>query len=144
MRHTTKHSSATERKQQVADRCLRELVACIDSLNQLHPKSPRIELWDFRGFSSYHTEPLVDSDGQSRMKWFYEVTHCRPELGDIILDRMLGDTETAEDFGTLLTTSNVDQHLESFARAREQFSQENPNDLLVVELAARKLGAVIR
>lgn len=60
-------------------------------------------LWDFaRLDTSFTTEPIPTADNKSgRMKWFYDSSHYKPALGDVILSCIFGqkrklDTEAAK------------------------------------------------
>jgi hypothetical protein len=71
-----------------------------------------IPLGDFSGYNSMTTEPVPPSgDTTSRMKWYWESSHYRKELGDLVLDRLLEYEGTGRaipvDFGILLTRDNL-------------------------------------
>lgn len=51
------------------------------------------------------------------MEWYWDPVHCNSELGNIVLDRVLGDA-SPNDFGIVLTSSNVNEVL---ARERVEF-----------------------
>ena len=65
-----------------------------------------IVVWDFLEYSQYTTEPVPAADDRKTMlRWFWEPTHFRKALGDVVLERIF--TENASDFGRVLTPENV-------------------------------------
>lgn len=87
-------------------------------------------IWDFSGYNSMTTEAV-----QNPMKYYLESSHYRKELGDLVLNRMLGyQPETVPaDFGRLLTPTNLETHLEQIRRDRELWAKENPKWVEFVE-----------
>ena len=92
-------------------------------------------LWDFNGFNGYTTEGVdtVAAKGEA-LAWFWEPSHYRQELGDIMLSRMLDrhcdSKELNEDFGVQVTQKTIDDRLEGLALQRDLYMLANPNDVL--------------
>ena len=63
-------------------------------------------------FSVYHklTAEKVPTDKNTKMKYHWESSHYKNELGLIVLDRLVGDSEFT-DFGVELNLENIDEHL---------------------------------
>ena len=100
-------------------------------------------LWDFSGFNSYTTEAVPKlGDKVSMMEWFWESSHYRKELGDRVLDRVLDytdpDRQIADDFGVLLTSGNIEQHLEAIRQSREAYEQAHPEEVKEIQELVRK------
>jgi hypothetical protein len=78
-------------------------------------------LWDFSDANSISSEDVPAMTDTTPMKWHWEYSHFRPAAGDLILDRVLGHTDTARavptDFGVRLNGGTLDAHLAG-ARAR--------------------------
>ena len=80
------------------------------------------DYYDFSGFNKVTTNPAD----------FYESSHYRPKVGDMLVDRMfLNGAEQSSDFGILVTASNVQEHLQrlaaqvvSWEAAHPQFHEE--------------------
>lgn len=50
-----------------------------------------VPLWDFNTMDGYATEvPPPSGDRRTSLRWFWEPAHYRPELGELMLARMLG------------------------------------------------------
>lgn len=100
-------------------------------------------VWDFIEYNTFTAEEIPPTgDRATSMQWFWEISHYRPALGDLILDRVFGtETESLpgsvtrsiaekENFGTLITPDNID------ARNHEvRFQRGYYLDRLATELA---------
>ena len=64
--------------------------------------------WDFSGYHSISYEP----------RYFYDREHFRNCVGDMALAKMFNDTDVyfPDDFGVLVDTSNVQNHIEDYKR----------------------------
>lgn len=70
------------------------------------------EFWDFSGFNSLTSEIIpAKGDRTSRMRYYWEAGHFKKELGDLMLSRMLSQSELPAEFGKLLTHSNVEEQI---------------------------------
>ncbi len=72
---------------------------------------PPFPIWDFSGFNSY-TEETVPAEGDLReMNWYWESSHFKRDLGNMIFNRMFPAQRTnasqAQGFGTLLDLNTV-------------------------------------
>jgi len=67
-----------------------------------------VTLWDFLDYSSFNTEPVPTAgDRRTPTSWFWEPTHFKKQLGEVMIQRMFGTD--APKFGTQLTPDNVAQ-----------------------------------
>ena len=67
------------------------LVEAIVTESEVTPGRDTFALWDFGGFHSISTEPVPKlGDHQTRMRWYRDTSHYSPEVGDMVLDRILG------------------------------------------------------
>jgi hypothetical protein len=93
----------------------REMVLINEQQAKKHKKTP-FPLWDFSGYNSFTTEevPPLD-DKKTQMKWYWESSHYKKELGDYVLDRVFEynhpDRIIPDDFGKLLQSKNIEQQL---------------------------------
>jgi hypothetical protein len=122
----------------------RQLVTLLDDDAHRHPAQQPIPLWDFSGYNSISTEPVPPSgDTTSRMKWYWESSHYRKELGDLVLDRLL-EYESAGraipmDFGILLTRDNLVHHLNAIRLDGLTYRQTHAAEVAEVERFERQV-----
>ena len=101
-------------------------------------------LWDFSGYNSISTEtvPVLD-DTETIMRWYFESSHYTPATGNLVLNRIFNlkstDLTVPDDFGTLLTSRNIDTHLAHIRAAREHYRQTHPEDVAEIEAMAREV-----
>ncbi len=74
---------------------------------------PPFQLWDFSGFNSVTSEHIPDrGDFKTIMRGYWESSHYKSETGDLLLSKMLGNSEAGNsvpsDFGQLLTPENIE------------------------------------
>lgn len=106
-------------------------------------KQKPFPLWDFSGYNTYTTEPLpVLGDKKTMMQWYWESSHYRKELGDLVLNRVMnhGDPERqiADDFGVLLTTRNLEAHLNTIREGHRQYKRQHPDEVAEIDELVRK------
>jgi hypothetical protein len=69
-------------------------------------------LWDFGSYNEMSIEPFpLSTDVYSQMRYYFESSHYRKVVGDMILDRVLTNNGPAN-FGVRIKTANVDQDLQ--------------------------------
>jgi hypothetical protein len=86
-----------------------------------------IRLFDFSGFNSVTTEAIPQASGVNGMRYYWEASHYRANVGRMILGRMFGGTEAVPvDFGVELLPPMMDAHLAEQRRRRDQFHCDHP------------------
>jgi hypothetical protein len=77
-------------------------------------------VWDFNYVNPFTTEPVpAAGDLVSLPRWFWDPSHFRRELGEVILDRVFGVPRQDPDqqaFGVLLAPDSLEEHLARIAR----------------------------
>jgi hypothetical protein len=67
-----------------------------------------VVLWDFLDYSAFNSEPVPPAgDRHTATRWFWEPTHFKKRLGDIMVERMSG--QDAPLYGATLSPGNVDE-----------------------------------
>jgi hypothetical protein len=102
-------------------------------------------LWDFSGYTELTTEPFPPlGDTTTQMRWYWESSHYKKELGDLVLDRIFDykhpDREVPKDFGILLTPENIEPHLTWIRAGRERWATQFPEDVREIAELARTAG----
>jgi len=99
------------------------------------------QVWDFSGYNSITTEPLPPAgDMAARMKYYYESSHYTPAAGQLVIGRIYaGETSLSvpDDFGVLLNSGNLDQHLAGIRHQQIAWERQHPSD--VGEISELKL-----
>jgi hypothetical protein len=97
-------------------------------------------LWDFSGFNSVTTEAVPPADDlDSVMRGYWDASHYRKEVGDLVLNRIfaVAGTPSPDDFGVALTRANVEAHLARVRAGRDAYSASHPTDAEETAAAAR-------
>jgi hypothetical protein len=100
-------------------------------------------LWDFSGYNSYTTEPVPAlGDKVNMMKWYWESSHYRTELGDRVLDKVLDyhdpDRIIADDFGVKINTENIETHLQNIRNGRADYEQKHADAVEEIKSLVKK------
>ncbi|MCF6337465.1 MAG: hypothetical protein L3J84_05875 [Gammaproteobacteria bacterium] len=102
-------------------------------------------IWDFSGYNAYTTEAESVDKTTNVMDWFWEPAHYRKELGDLMLNRMLGNycpKETVKpEFGSLISVANIELHLTRQRAAAQTYVANNPLVITKIQkLVSQKRG----
>ena len=100
-------------------------------------------LWDFSGYNSITTEPVpLLSDCDSKMLWYNDPSHFNRKLGDIILDRIFGhvnpNRSAPDDFGVLITSENIEQHIEKICNDRSKYAASHSDNIAEIRQMVNK------
>ena len=89
-----------------------------------------IRLVDFSGFNRITTEEIPQSTGQENMQYYWEHSHYRSEVGQIILEHLFHKDrmEEADDFGVELTGETIEQHLSDFRKKSSEYIKRHPRE----------------
>ena len=85
-----------------------------------------ITLWDFSGYNSITTEQV-----KTPMKYYWDSSHFKEEIGDLILKRVFGNMEDDGkiiiplDFGIKLVPENIENHLKQTRLDRSRYKNEH-------------------
>ena len=115
----------------------RQLVLINEEQARKISKNP-FPIWDFSDYNTYTTEKLPPlDDKESEMEWYWDSSHYKKELGDLIQDRIFNHNERdraiAEDFGVQLSSENIEQHLMKIRQDREVWTKTHPLDVADIE-----------
>ncbi|MGR9106081.1 MAG: hypothetical protein ACU843_04030 [Gammaproteobacteria bacterium] len=120
----------------------REVVRVNEEVARWYRREP-FPLWDFSGYNTYTTETVPKrGDRKTTMKWYWESSHYRQALGDLVLDRVLGysdpDREIADDFGVPLSGANVEEQLRLVREGHRQYGIAHADEVREIEDMVRK------
>ena len=87
-------------------------------------------VWDFSGYNSVTTEKI-----NKRMNNYVDNSHYTPEIGNLVINRIFyyQTSKVPNDFGALLTTDNIEEHLDNIKNERQQWKKNNPEEVDLVK-----------
>jgi hypothetical protein len=98
---------------------MRELLACVEANSRGAVVQP--EVWDFCGFNAITTESFPQpGSAENQMRYFWEVSHFRREVGDWMLDTMLAGKTNPLD-GERLTAATLDARYARMEAERQKW-----------------------
>ena len=117
---------------------MKEVVATMESV-----PAGQNELWDFSGYNTITTESFpAATDTVSHMRYFWECSHFRSNVGDMVLSRILG-APAPSPFGQLVNSGNVQADLDRIQAEKQAWhlhGQAAPVDGLGESLPATASG----
>ncbi len=70
------------------------------------------------------------------MRWYWEASHYKVELGDVVLARVLAGEPPGADvgahFGALLDPANIDAHLAQDRLRRDAWARSEPDSVALI------------
>lgn len=96
----------------------KDVILFVEKIGKEQEKNP----YRIMDFSIYHelTAETVPTNPKEKMKYHWEASHYKKELGDIVLDRLL-DISPYKDFGVELNSENIDFHIQNLREDRVKF-----------------------
>lgn len=97
-----------------------------------------VRIFDFSGFNSITTEAIPQASGSYDMMYYWETSHYRVNVGEMVLNRMFGRGDgVPADFGVELTPAAVAAHLAGQRAARDHYHLVRPlESRMVVDVVA--------
>ena len=99
-------------------------------------------IWDFSGFNSLTTEPFPLIGDTTEMHWYWESSHYKEALGNLVLGRVFdyvdSRREVPRDFGVRIGAENLEAHLTRIREDRENWRIEHPDDVHEIQVAAAR------
>ena len=108
-----------------------------------------VPLWDFSGYNSITTEPFPPlGDATTQMKNYWEGSHYKKPVGNLILDRVFGvqhaGRKVPDDFGVRLTPDNIESVLQAVRRAHLAYRKTHSRDIIAVEKLVQETSSLRR
>lgn len=87
-------------------------------------------VWDFSGYNSITTEVISE-----QTKKYIDSSHYHKEVGDLVLNQILNynSDQVPPDFGVLLTSDTIEDHLETIREQRKTWANQNPDQVQFVK-----------
>jgi hypothetical protein len=95
-----------------------------------------VPVFDFSGYNAITTEAVPIGSPEVQMANYWDPSHYKRHVGNMVLDKLLGNDQLSaeSEFGTLITTLNIEEHLADIRRDRSAWRARAP------EQAARVKG----
>jgi len=88
-----------------------------------------VRVYDFSGFNSITSEPIPQVTGAREMRYYWEASHYRDNVGRFILARLFGGApRPPADFGVELTESGIAAHHAAMRAARERYHAQHADE----------------
>lgn len=100
-------------------------------------------LWDFSGYNSVSTQliPAKKSENSDEF-YYYESSHFKESVGDMMMDRVFDyhhpGRSLPEDFGVLLTSASIQDHLTQTRAQQAIYRQEHAEEVQDVANAIKE------
>ena len=95
-----------------------------------------LRLHDFSGFNSITSEAIPQFGGAREMRYYWEASHYRDNVGRMILSRLFaggaGEQPPPDDFGIELTSRTLAAHQADMRAARDRFHAAFPQETAFV------------
>ena len=105
----------------------------VRTVSDVDPSHAFVELYDFSGYNEFTTEPVPGADGDAEMKWYWEPSHFKKALGDMVIKSMLGPGAENSPLGRRLTKTNVEAHLAKIREQQRVYGAEHPQAIAEIE-----------
>lgn len=117
----------------------KRIVAIVEEATQY--SRPPFPLWDFTGYNSVTTEAVPPCGSHETMTGYLDASHYKPALGRLVLKRVLNQDakDVPDDFGVLITPSNINNQLEMIRRDRAQWRLNHHSDYDEIRLLATRV-----
>jgi len=127
----------------------RRLLQALVADAMANTNSTPFPLWDFSGYNDITTESVPSpGDTETQMRWFWEGSHYKKEVGDIMFDKVFHRNNRHQDhfadFGREVALDVIDAHFQSIREARGTFASSYPDqvkeigDLITATAAERE------
>jgi hypothetical protein len=85
-----------------------------------------VRIFDFSGFNSVTTETIPRPGDSAEMRNYWETSHYREQVGNLILARLDGGAAANDGFGTELLPASIYLHIGSLRASRERYLANHP------------------
>jgi hypothetical protein len=130
---------------QAAENGKRALVDLLAQDAAAHPGAAPFPLYDFSGYTALTTEPPPPAGSRSEMAGYWDSSHFKENVGDLVLDRVFGvahpDRKLPQEFGVRLTAGNIEPALARIRADRAAYRARNAPEIATLESwVAQALG----
>ena len=109
----------------------RELVALLARDAEQNGASKPYPLFDFAGYSDITTEAVPPKDSSKEMRFYWDPSHFKEAVGDLVLDRVFSTDKSVSiaGFGYVLNTSTIEQVLADIRRRQAIYERQHSDEV---------------
>ena len=112
----------------------RKIVEILAKDARTHSDKAAIALYDFTNYSSITMERLPPAGSKDEMQYYWDSSHFKEVVGDMVLDRLLRTGDQAQgrldDFGVELGVDNVDDVIARLQSRQQDYRQRNAGEIM--------------
>ncbi len=115
----------------------RKLVQLLARDARQNPGEIPIPLFDFSNYSRITTEPLPPTGSHMEMRYYWDSSHFKENVGDLVLNRIFGIADPKNsipaDFGVLLTEKNIEDQIVQMNKKHDLYKTQHPKEIEQIE-----------
>lgn len=111
----------------------RALVQLLAEDASQHPTAAAFPLYDFGSYSSITTEALPSPGSDKEMRYYWESSHFKAEVGDLVLRRIFQTGDVPTDFGVRLDKSSINDALARTREQQQRYEASHPQDVAHIQ-----------
>ena len=111
----------------------RALVKMLADDASKHPDRSPIPLYDFSSYNSITTEDLPPPGSREEMKYYWESSHFKEVVGDLVLNRILNAGRAPKDFGIRLDSSTIEPALAGIRAQQQAYRASHAEDIARIQ-----------
>ena len=121
----------------------KRMLVSLNESESINSGKAAFKIWDFTGYDAYNSEQVPLKIEPNRvMKWFWEPSHYKAELGTILLNRVFEldkhSDEVYSSYGVVLSSENIERHLEKIRSDRLVYINLHQDDVLEIKNLAEE------
>jgi hypothetical protein len=98
-----------------------------------HPDRPVFPLYDFSNYTSITTEDIPSAGSRDEMKYYWESSHFKAEVGDLVLSRIFNVGVVPNGFGVRLDRETIETELTNIRAQQQIYRTSNEEDVARIQ-----------
>lgn len=103
-----------------------------DDAKKQHGRSA-FPLYDFSGYTSVTSEDLPPSDSRVELKYYWESSHFKAIVGDMVLNRIFSGGAVPSGFGIRMNSGTVEAALLEIREQQKSYRTSHPDDIARIQ-----------
>ncbi|MCD6322108.1 MAG: hypothetical protein J7L77_03670 [Clostridiales bacterium] len=115
----------------------RQIASILTKDAEEHYDKETIPLYDFTLYSDITTESLPPENSHEEMSYYWDSSHFKENVGDMVLDRLFGieknESLVMNNFGLKLTPENVEHVIKDLRKKHEEYQHDNATEINTIK-----------